>query len=645
MQFMQKLPRFLTHYELPADTDERAIKRVYARELKKIDQELDSAGFQDLRDSYEIALSWVRCRDSFQEHLQLEELVQIEDDAVLTADVEGTPLQQDLSLNAPASEPHEHDTGRGAPEQESELVVDTGLPLQSETQQPEVAEVKKIAERSLTPEELAKTIFSEMLDAMRLHVDDDDFAGQNLILLLDDARLFHMETRLHFESMLAHYLLQGWQPGNGELFDTVVQSFGWEKDRRRLLNLGSPGYAIDRALTEAADFYRKDKKARAMLWALVKKIRKGDSPNRYYLKANLGLLRHIQSSYPSWLRMVTSQENLVQWLAQAEEMQKQYVVGDDLVLSKEVDTGVKPVYWIVIVCIVLFGMFTNRDRSPPKYQPGQFAPGSHMSFSVDTPDAMLSLEQRMQKAETLLSMSKGDKEKFSQAVRSLQSVAGADNDKAAYRLGWLYRDNKYAPADKVKQYAWFLRAAELGNLQASVIVGDLVMDGVNGKVDHQEALQHYKKAADKGHALGQFKLAYMIDHGFAIKRNEADVARLIKASADQGFAYSESLMGQFALRGEYGFEKNETRAANWFSLSAKHGDPSGERYFAQVNERGLGGYKINLAEAAKWYGVARDHGDKDAAKSLQSLCKKQEFAACKQSSPSINTISVVTRAH
>ncbi len=49
---------FLTRLGLQPDSDAKDIRRAYARELKKIDQAADPGAFQELRESYEIALGW-----------------------------------------------------------------------------------------------------------------------------------------------------------------------------------------------------------------------------------------------------------------------------------------------------------------------------------------------------------------------------------------------------------------------------------------------------------------------------------------------------------------------------------------------------------------------------------------------------------
>lgn len=634
---MLTAPNFFLDHQLTADADERAVKRAYARSLKKIDQETDLEAFQALRESYDAALSWLRYREQFRvqpevlanlrmEEHDIAELVETTSATTADTQLETTPARQDASA--------EDDS---LPQEEPDIAQDSS----GHHEKPTLIDKAP----TINPGQVAEQIFNEMLDAMRQHADNNKFAEQNLIAILDDPRLFHMEARPLFETALAEYLLQGWQPGNGELFDVAAQIFGWMTDRPRLLQLGRAGWLIDQALTSAAEFYSKDKKARAKLWALVLDIRTEKSPTRFYVKANLALFQHMQDTCYSWLRLVTNRENLEQWSAVAKEINAQESIKIKSAFSPEETKSTYSAYWIVTIVLMLILVFSNIDRSAPKYDPGQSAPSAQLPFDLDKPDVRLTQEQKIEKAEILLARSNEDKGNYNMAVRSLEILAGEDNAKAAYRLGWVYRDGKYLPEDKQRQYAWFLRAAELGHIQASIIVGDLLVDGLGDKPNYQEAFKHYKKAADNGDALGLSRLAYMIDRGYGGKAGRVEAVHLIKSSADKGFAYSESLMGQFHLRGEYGFPRDEVKSANWFSLSAQHGDASGERYFGLVHEQGLGSYKINLEEAVKWYRKAMDHGDKEAEESLQRLCKKQEFSECKPGPASINTISVVSKVN
>ena len=100
MNEMQDLPSFFIDQRLEQSADERTIKRAYAKALKQIDQENDLTGFQDLRESYEYALSWSRHRDwQAQQQQQQQQQQEHLNETVESAEQVAEPLLDSNSIS------------------------------------------------------------------------------------------------------------------------------------------------------------------------------------------------------------------------------------------------------------------------------------------------------------------------------------------------------------------------------------------------------------------------------------------------------------------------------------------------------------------------------------------------------------------
>jgi hypothetical protein len=124
------------------------------------------------------------------------------------------------------------------------------------------------------------------------------------------------------------------------------------------------------------------------------------------------------------------------------------------------------------------------------------------------------------------------------------------------------------------------RAAELGGVDATLRLGEMYDDGEGVKLDKKKAERLYRTAADRGDAVAQDKLAFLLD---AEGRHE-EAFRYYALAADQGWTSAEYNTGCCYLRGE-GTELDLGKARYWFERAAAKGDEDAIGNLARLDSR------------------------------------------------------------
>jgi hypothetical protein len=117
-------------------------------------------------------------------------------------------------------------------------------------------------------------------------------------------------------------------------------------------------------------------------------------------------------------------------------------------------------------------------------------------------------------------------------------------------------------------------AAKLGHAEAMYRVGCFHEQGRGGlRKDDDQAVQHYRTAADQGCAVAQAVLGRRCEfgQGMARKKNEVEAARWYKAAADQGNAAAQCDLAEFYEEGRGGLSRDPSKAAELYRLSAAQG--------------------------------------------------------------------------
>lgn len=257
---------FLYRLGLDQDADARSIRRAYARELKLIDPEQDSAGFQALREAYDTALQWLDWR----------------------------------AQQAPTSEP-------------AAAALDVGVPCTPVT-------VGKAPTAPPDAQSLSHAVFDEFHAAMAQllseHRIQHNAEWQRILQRsLDDERLIDLGARLYFEAQVAQLLASGWRPGHETLFAAASEVFRWQREGRRLQQLGHAGAVIDQALRENSIYQQLPESERMIQHAALALLRTDGEPTAYQLRADMPYVERLAQLFPTWMPLVVDMERVAAWRA------------------------------------------------------------------------------------------------------------------------------------------------------------------------------------------------------------------------------------------------------------------------------------------------------------------------------------------
>ncbi len=120
-----------------------------------------------------------------------------------------------------------------------------------------------------------------------------------------------------------------------------------------------------------------------------------------------------------------------------------------------------------------------------------------------------------------------------------------------------------------KAYETFFTAAKSGDIDAQMILGEMYLDGIGIKIDHQKALFWLSKAAKSGDVEAQYLLGFMYDNGLEVAQDSK-------------------------------------RAVNWYTKAALQGDVLSQYNLAVIYKEGKGEVKKDMKEAFKWLSKVQD---------------------------------------
>lgn len=206
---------------------------------------------------------------------------------------------------------------------------------------------------------------------------------------------------------------------------------------------------------------------------------------------------------------------------------------------------------------------------------------------------------------------------------------------AQFVMGDSYLNGRMNVAkDGVRAVEWFLKAAAKGHADSQFELGKLYYFGLSGVAPNgQEAVRWLKSAEAqpslkaRHRAFSQMLLATCFTTGLGVAKDDAEAARWFRKAAESGDHLAEYRLGLCYLNGT-GVPQNDREASFWFLKAANAGETDAQIKLADVYSSGRGVPQDYIA-AYKWYNVAAAKGNDQAHRSrefLRSLMTPRQVA-------------------
>lgn len=134
----------------------------------------------------------------------------------------------------------------------------------------------------------------------------------------------------------------------------------------------------------------------------------------------------------------------------------------------------------------------------------------------------------------------------------------------------------------------------------------------------KDKIEWYRRAAEKGHALALYDLAYCYSRGEGVKENKEEAAKLWEKAANLGYAPAYDPLTIYYKS----YKKDEKEASKWYRKiidynmkSAKDGDADAQNKIAGVYHSSTREVE-DAKKAAEWYKKAAEQGHHGAQLSL-----------------------------
>lgn len=163
----------------------------------------------------------------------------------------------------------------------------------------------------------------------------------------------------------------------------------------------------------------------------------------------------------------------------------------------------------------------------------------------------------------------------------------------------------------------FKLAAEQGHAEAQFMLGACYVNGLGIPKDINKALEYYQLAASQDHVTAQYHLGILYEDGQSILKDLKKAVEYYQLAASQGLPEAQYCLGIMLQKGE-GVAKDLKKAVEYHQLAANQGIPEAQRVLGDLYANGQG-VPENIKEALRYYQLAAKQGDQRAQYKLGTM--------------------------
>ena len=208
-----------------------------------------------------------------------------------------------------------------------------------------------------------------------------------------------------------------------------------------------------------------------------------------------------------------------------------------------------------------------------------------------------------------------------QEVRYYRMAAKLGNAEAMFNLGTCYFEGNGVGVDDTRSSAWFFLSQQAGYANAGEAVKRFIdgkppsrevemifaaarmyEEGVDVPTNRSAALTWYRKAADKGSAAAQVKVASLLIDQTASSSDYTEARQRCETAAKWKYSPGDVCLGVMYQRG-LGVKQDPSEAVKWFSSGAEHGNTAAMLHLATAYLEG-NGVQPNRTTACMWKLIA-----------------------------------------